>query len=155
MLVVGKLKENYLELGITEYIKRLSSYAKCKIIEIAEERAPDKLTKALENQIKQKEGERLFSLFQKDTYVIALAIQGKQFSSELFAHHIQELSTHGISHLTFVIGGSYGLSEQLLSKADMYLSFGIMTYPHQLMRLILVEQIYRALKINRGETYHK
>lgn len=155
IITVGKLKEKYLKLGIEEYLKRLSSYAKVEIIEVPDEKAPEVLSDSEMEQVKQKEGERILSKLYPDTYVIALAIEGKQKSSEELADTLDKLATYGKSKIAFIIGGSLGLSKDVLSRADEKLSFSKMTFPHQLMRLILVEQIYRAYRINRGEPYHK
>jgi 23S rRNA (pseudouridine1915-N3)-methyltransferase len=155
ILTVGKIKESFIEQGITEYMKRMTAYAKCKVIEVAEEKAPNKSNGTIDRQIKQKEGERLLALVPEDSYVIALAIHGKAISSETFAEQLQQVVVQGYSHFTFIIGGSLGMSDQVLQKAHLLLSFGNMTFPHQLMRLILMEQIYRAMKINRREPYHK
>lgn len=141
--------------GIAEYLKRLSAYAKVEIIEVADEKAPEELSILEMEQVKQKEGERILAKISHDTYVIALAIQGKMMSSEELADSIDKLMTYGKSKISFVIGGSLGLSADVLKRADEHLSFSKMTFPHQLMRLILVEQIYRAFRINRGEPYHK
>jgi 23S rRNA (pseudouridine1915-N3)-methyltransferase len=155
IIAVGKLKERYLLQGIDEYAKRLSAYAKLDIVEVAEEQARDPVSEAEADLIKDKEGERILKRIHPDSYVIALAINGKPMSSEQLAAHLDRLGTYGTSRITFLIGGSYGLSEKVLCRADLLLSFSKMTFPHQLMRLILLEQIYRAFKINRGETYHK
>lgn len=155
IITVGKLKEKYLKQGIEEYLKRLSSYAKVEIIEVPDEKAPEVLSDSEMEQVKQKEGERILSKLYPDTYVIALAIEGKQKSSEELADTLDKLATYGKSKIAFIIGGSLGLSKDVLSRADEKLSFSKMTFPHQLMRLILVEQIYRAYRINRGEPYHK
>jgi 23S rRNA (pseudouridine1915-N3)-methyltransferase len=155
ILCVGKLKEKYFRLGIEEYSKRLRSYARVSITEVADERAPETLSQAEIRQIKQAEGDRLLKKIPAQTYVIALAIQGRQLSSEDFAKKIGELATYGHSDITCVIGGSNGLSDEVLHRADFQLSFSAFTFPHQLMRLILIEQIYRAFKIIRGEPYHK
>jgi len=155
ILCIGKLKEKYLIQGCNEYIKRLTPYAKCSIIEVAEEPGKDPVSETEREQILTKEADRILSRLQTDSYVIALAIEGKQFSSTQLAQKIEQLMTHGQSHFTFIIGSTYGLSAKILSQADLLLSFSPMTFPHQLMRLILLEQIYRILKINRGETYHK
>jgi 23S rRNA (pseudouridine1915-N3)-methyltransferase len=152
---VGKLKEKYWVQGIAEYIKRLGAYAKVQIVEVADEKAPENMSEIEELQVKDKEGTRLLAQLKPDTYLIALAIDGQMWSSEQMAQHIEQLGTYGRSHITFVIGGSLGLSDEVLSRADQKLSFGKMTYPHQLMRLILTEQVYRAFKIMRGEKYHK
>lgn len=155
IVTVGKLKEKYLKQGIDEYLKRLGSYAKVEVIEVADEKAPEELSGTEMVQVKQKEGERILAKIGADTYVIALAINGKLKSSEELAEGLDKLATYGKSKIAFVIGGSLGLSEEVLKRADEHLSFSKMTFPHQLMRLILVEQIYRAFRINRGEPYHK
>lgn len=155
IVTVGKLKEKYLKLGIDEYTKRLSSYSKIEIIEVPDEKAPETLSDAEMLQVKKKEGERILSKVPTDAHVIALAIEGKQKSSEELADTIDKLGTYGKSRVTFIIGGSLGLSDEVLKRADDKLSFSKMTFPHQLMRLILVEQVYRAFRIMRGEPYHK
>ena len=155
IIAVGKLKEKYLKTGIDEYLKRLSSYAKVEILEIPDEKAPEELSAAEMEQVKQKEGEKLLAKLSQDTYVIALAIDGKMKSSEELADTLDKLATYGKSKIAFVIGGSLGLSNEVLKRADEKLSFSKMTFPHQLMRLILLEQIYRAFRINRNEPYHK
>lgn len=155
IVTVGKLKEKYLKQGIDEYLKRLGSYAKIEVIEVADEKAPEELSETEMVQVKQKEGERILAKINPDTYVIALAINGKLKSSEELADTIDKLATYGKSKIAFVIGGSLGLSDEVLKRSDELLSFSKMTFPHQLMRLILVEQVYRAFRINRGEPYHK
>ncbi|MCL1632178.1 23S rRNA (pseudouridine(1915)-N(3))-methyltransferase RlmH [Sporolactobacillus sp. CPB3-1] len=155
ILVVGKLKEKYFKQGIAEYTKRLSPYTKITITEVPDEKAPENLSAAEIEQVKRSEGERLLKKLPDSAYAIALAIQGKQISSEEFATRIQDLATYGHSEIAFIIGGSNGLSDEVLSRADFQLSFSKFTFPHQLMRLILIEQIYRAFKIMRGEPYHK
>jgi 23S rRNA (pseudouridine1915-N3)-methyltransferase len=155
IVTVGKLKEKYLKQGIEEYLKRLTSYAKVEIIEVADEKAPEELSELEMEQVKEKEGERILAKISQDTHVIALAINGKMQSSEELADSLDKLATYGKSKLAFVIGGSLGLSDEVLKRANDQLSFSKMTFPHQLMRLILVEQIYRAFRINRGEPYHK
>jgi 23S rRNA (pseudouridine1915-N3)-methyltransferase len=155
IVTVGKLKEKYLKQGIDEYLKRLSAYAKVEIVEVPDEKAPEVLSEAEMVQVKQKEGERILAKISQDTYVIALAIQGKMQSSEELAESIDKLATYGKSKLAFVIGGSLGLSDEVIKRSNEQLSFSKMTFPHQLMKLILVEQIYRAFRINRGEPYHK
>ncbi|GIN63304.1 ribosomal RNA large subunit methyltransferase H [Robertmurraya siralis] len=155
IITVGKLKEKYLKQGIDEYLKRMSAYAKVEIIEVADEKAPEVLSASEMLQVKEKEGERILAKLHPDTYVIALAIEGKQKSSEELADTLDKLATYGKSKIAFVIGGSLGLSQQVLQRSDEKLSFSKMTFPHQLMRLVLVEQIYRAFRINRGEPYHK
>jgi 23S rRNA (pseudouridine1915-N3)-methyltransferase len=155
IISVGKLKEKYLKMGIDEYIKRLSSYAKMDIIEVPDEKAPENLSDADMLIVKEKEGERILNKISDDSYVIALAIKGKEHTSESLANKIDQLATYGNSKVAFVIGGSLGLSDAVMKRADDTLSFSKMTFPHQLMKLILVEQIYRAYRINRNEPYHK
>ncbi|WP_270583183.1 23S rRNA (pseudouridine(1915)-N(3))-methyltransferase RlmH [Bacillus smithii] len=155
IVTVGKLKEKYLKQGIEEYLKRLSAYAKVEIIEVADEKAPETLSESEMEHVKQKEGERILAKLQPDTHVIALAIEGKMYTSEQFSAHIDQLATYGKSKIAFIIGGSLGLSSQVLKRADETISFSKMTFPHQLMRLILLEQVYRAFRIMRGEPYHK
>jgi 23S rRNA (pseudouridine1915-N3)-methyltransferase len=155
IVTVGKLKEKYLKMGIDEFLKRLNSYAKVEVIEVSDEKAPEELSELEMLQVKQKEGERILAKISQDTYVIALAINGKMQSSEELADTLDKLATYGKSKIAFIIGGSLGLSEEVLKRANEQLSFSKMTFPHQLMKLILVEQIYRAYRINRGEPYHK
>lgn len=152
---VGKIKEKYLKQGIQEYTKRLSVYAKVDIIELADEKAPENLSEAEMEEVKRKEGERILNALQSDMYVITLEIEGKMLTSEQLAAKMEDLATYGKSKVAFVIGGSLGLSEDVRKRSDYNLSFSKMTFPHQLMRLILLEQIYRGFKINRGEPYHK
>jgi 23S rRNA (pseudouridine1915-N3)-methyltransferase len=149
ILTVGNLKEKYLRDACAEYLKRLQAYAKLTVTEVEEEKKGTAIIR------KQKEGERILKKLASDTYVIVLAIEGKGFSSDQFATKINQLGTYGNSHLTFVIGGSDGLSPEVIQKADLKLSFSKMTFPHQLMRVFLLEQIYRGFKIIRGENYHK
>ncbi|MGG4203766.1 23S rRNA (pseudouridine(1915)-N(3))-methyltransferase RlmH [Paenibacillus jamilae] len=155
LIGVGKLKEKYLVMGIQEYVKRLGSYIKFQMIEVADEKAPDTLSEAEVRQVKEREGERILAHVKSEAHIIVLAIDGKLWSSEELAEELDKLGTYGTSHVVFVIGGSHGLSDEVLRRAQQKLSFGRMTLPHQLMRLVLVEQIYRAVKINRGEPYHK
>lgn len=155
VISVGKLKEKYLKQGIEEYSKRLSAYIRLQMIEVTDEKAPENLSEAEMNQIKQKEGERILAQIKPDHYVLALAIEGTMPTSEQLAEKLDKLALHGNSQLVFVIGGSLGLSKDVYNRANGLLSFSKMTFPHQLMRLILLEQIYRAFKINRGEPYHK
>jgi 23S rRNA (pseudouridine1915-N3)-methyltransferase len=152
---VGKLKEKYLKLGIDEFTKRLTVYAKIELVEVPDEKAPEQLSELEMEQVKQKEGEKILAKISPDTYVIALAIDGKMKSSEELADSIDKLATYGKSKIAFVIGGSLGLSKEVLQRADEKLSFSKMTFPHQMMKLILLEQVYRAFRINRGEPYHK
>lgn len=155
IITVGKLKEKYLKQGIDEYLKRLSAYAKMDIIEVPDEKAPEELSETEMIQVKQKEGERILAKIHPDAHVIALALEGKMKSSEELADNLDKLATYGKSKIAFVIGGSLGLSQEVLQRADDKLSFSKMTFPHQLMKLILLEQVYRAFRINRGEPYHK
>ena len=155
IVAVGKLKEKYLKQGIQEYLKRLSSYAKVDIVEVADEKAPENLSEAEEKQVKDKEGERILNAISPDTYVITLEIEGKMLTSEQLAKKMDELALHGKSKIAFVIGGSLGLSEAVQKRSDFAISFSKMTFPHQLMRLILLEQVYRGFRISRGEPYHK
>ena len=155
IISVGKLKEKYLKMGIEEYTKRLGSYAKIDLIEVADEKAPENLSDADMEIVKKKEGERILAKIGADTYVIALAIEGKMKSSEQLADDLQSLMTYGRSKIAFVIGGSLGLHEDVMKRSDEKLSFSKMTLPHQLMKLVLVEQVYRAFRIIKGEPYHK
>lgn len=155
IITVGKLKEKYLKQGIDEYLKRLSAYAKMDIIEVPDEKAPEELSETEMNMVKQKEGERILAKIHPDTHVIALAIEGKMKSSEELADTIDKLATYGKSKIAFIIGGSLGLSDDVLKRSNDKLSFSKMTFPHQLMKLILLEQVYRAFRINRGGPYHK
>lgn len=155
IITVGKLKEKYLTSGIAEYAKRLGPYVKLQLVEVADEKAPETMSAAEEAQVRDKEGERLLAHIKPEAHVIALAIDGELWSSEQLASQMDKLATYGSSQMAFVIGGSNGLSPAVLRRAQQKLSFGRMTFPHQLMRLILVEQVYRAVKINRGEPYHK
>ena len=152
---VGKLKEKYFKDGIAEYRKRLTKFAKVNIVEVPDEKAPESLSEAEMTQVKAVEGERILAKIADREWVIALAIEGKQRPSEQFAKEIDDLATYGHSDITFVIGGSLGLSPAVMKRADDTLSFGRLTMPHQLMRLVLIEQIYRAFMINIGSPYHK
>ena len=155
IITVGKIKEKYLRDAIAEYSKRLSKYCKLEIIEVADEKTPDRASGTVEQMIREKEGERISRYIREDAYVIALAIDGQMLSSEALAAKIEQLGVSGTSHIILVIGGSIGLSDQILSRADFHLSFSKMTFPHQLMRVILLEQIYRSYRIINGEPYHK
>jgi 23S rRNA (pseudouridine1915-N3)-methyltransferase len=155
IIAVGKLKEKYLKDAVNEYMKRLSAYAKVEVIEIADEKEPDNASAKDIEIIKNKEGSKILDKIKEREYVILLDVEGKLISSEDLAGKIAELSLSGDSNLVFVIGGSNGVSEEVRAKADFKLSFSKMTFPHQLMRIILLEQIYRGFKINRGESYHK
>lgn len=155
LITVGKLKERYLQQGVVEYLKRLQPYCKLEIIEVAEEKARGPLRPADIEKVIEKEGQRLLQRLSSDSYVIALMIEGTSYSSEQLARHFQQLATYGKSRISFLIGGSLGLSPQVVSQAHLQLSLSSLTLPHQLVRLILLEQIYRTFKINNGETYHK
>lgn len=155
ILTVGKIKEKYLRDAIAEYSKRLSRYAKLEIIEVADEKTPDNASETVETNIKNKEAERLLKYIRDDAYLITLEIKGKQLTSEELAQKIDTLGVQGTSHIIFVIGGSLGLGEEVLKRSNYALSFSKMTFPHQLMRVILLEHIYRSYRINCGEPYHK
>lgn len=155
IVAVGKVKEKFYRDAIAEFEKRLSKYCKLEIVEVADEKTPDNASASQELQIKAKEGDRILSAIKDDMHVIALAIEGKQLSSTELADKIDKLGISGRSSIAFVIGGSLGLDERVLKRADFKLSFSPMTFPHQLMRVILLEQIYRAYRIIAGEPYHK
>lgn len=155
LVTVGKVKEKYYRDAIAEYEKRISRYCKLDMIEVADEKTPDKASELLESQIKQKEAERILKHIREDSYCIALAIEGKKLNSLGFAEHLEKFGLSGKSNIVFVIGGSLGLHESVLKRADEKLSFSDMTFPHQLMRVILLEQIYRCYRIIHGEPYHK
>lgn len=155
MVTVGKIKEKYLRDGIAEYVKRLSRYCKLEIIELQDEKTPDRASEAEELQIKNTEGERILKNIRDTDYVIALAIEGKMLDSVELSEKIEKLGVQGISSIVLIIGGSLGLSDAVLRRADFKLSFSKMTFPHQLMRMILLEQIYRAYRIMNKEPYHK
>lgn len=155
LITVGKIKEKFYVQAIQEYCKRLSRYCKLEIVEVADEKTPDHASETMETQIKDKEGERILKALKDDSYVIALAIEGKMRSSEELAARIEQLGIGRESHLAFIIGGSLGLSKAVLDRANEKLSFSAMTFPHQLMRVILLEQIYRSYRIIHNEPYHK
>ncbi|MGI5932267.1 MAG: 23S rRNA (pseudouridine(1915)-N(3))-methyltransferase RlmH [Eubacterium sp.] len=152
---VGKLKERFFRDAAAEYTKRLSRYCHVRIIEVPDEKTPEHASVTQKKQITQKEGQRLLAKISSSSYVIALAIPGRSYTSEKLAAHISDLTLHGRSELAFVIGGSLGLSDEVLQRADEQISFSDLTFPHQLMRVILLEQIYRCFRINHGEPYHK
>lgn len=152
---VGKIREKYFKAGIAEYEKRLSAFAKVQVVEVAEEKAPESLSPAEMAEVKDKEGKRVLGRIKDREYVIALAIEGRQRASEVFAKEIADLGTYGHPDITFVIGGSLGLSPEVMHRANDTLSFGKLTLPHTLMKLVLIEQIYRAFMINAGRPYHK
>ena len=155
LVTVGKIKERYFEDAIREYAKRLSRYCRLDIIQVADEKTPDNAGEALETQIREKEGERILAGIREGAYVIALAIEGKMLDSVELSEKIAALGVSGTSQIIFIIGGSLGLSKQVLDRADYLLSFSRMTFPHQLMRVILLEQIYRGYRIMNGQAYHK
>lgn len=155
ILSVGKIKEKYLTAGIAEYAKRLSRYCKLTFCQVADEKTPDKASGALNTQIKEVEGDRLMKHIREQDYVIALAIDGQMLDSVELSRKIDSLGISGNSSIAFVIGGSLGLSDTVLKRADYKLSFSRMTFPHQLMQMILLEQIYRAYRIINNEPYHK
>ncbi|WP_430884443.1 23S rRNA (pseudouridine(1915)-N(3))-methyltransferase RlmH [Fusibacter sp. JL216-2] len=155
VISVGKIKEKYFTGAINEYAKRLTKYCKLEQVEVPDEKAPENLSEKEMVQVKDKEGERILSKINDQAYVIALAIEGKQMTSEGLSEHIEKLGVSGKSHIVFVIGGSLGLSDKVLKRANYKLSFSRMTFPHQLMKVVLLEQVYRAFRIVRGEPYHK
>lgn len=155
VVAVGRLKERYLKEGIAEYAKRLSRFCDLQLLEAGDEQAPDSLSAAQEEQIKKKEAAGIMSRLKEGTFLIVLDIKGTRKTSEAFSSDLQNCFTSGRSNITFVIGGSLGLDAELIRKADLKLSLSDMTFPHQLTRLILLEQLFRAFKIMNGETYHK
>lgn len=152
---VGKLKEKYLKEAISEYSKRLSRFSEVKIIEVDDEYAPDTLSEAQESQVKKKEADKLLKRVKQGSYVILLDLAGEQTTSSGFSAKIENIMLSGNSHITFIIGGSLGLDQSLINIADYRLCLSKMTFPHQLVRVILMEQVYRAFKIIKNETYHK
>ncbi len=155
IISVGKIKEKYLKDAIAEYAKRLGKYCRLEIIEVADEKTPDQASETAEEGIRAKEAERILKNIKDDMYVITLEIQGKMLTSEELADKIETLGIQGKSSIAFVIGGSIGLGKAVLDRSDFALSFSRMTFPHQLMRVILLEQIYRGFRIINGEPYHK
>lgn len=155
LVSVGKIKEKYLRDAIDEYSKRLQRYCKLEVIELADEKTPDNASQKEELIIKEKEGEAILKILKDNMYVIALDLKGKMISSEEFSEHIKDLGVNGESNIAFVIGGSLGLSQQVLNRANYKLCFSKMTFPHQLFRVMLLEQVYRGFRIMKGEPYHK
>lgn len=155
IVCVGKIKESFYREAVAEYAKRLSRYCRLEIIEVADEKTPEGASLQMEEQIRDKEGRRILEKLQEDAFVCTLEIGGKNLSSEGLAQWMEKLTVGGTSHIMFVIGGSLGLHESVSRRADLALSFSEMTFPHQLMRVILTEQIYRAFRIIHGEPYHK
>ncbi len=155
ILCVGKIKEKYLRDAVDEYSKRLSRYCKLNIVEVNDEKTPDEGIDSLEEKVRETEGERLARYLKDNAFIVTLEIEGSQLSSTELAKKIGDIAVSGRSHIQFIIGGSLGLSKDIIKRADMHLSFSQMTFPHQLMRVILLEQIYRSFKINANEPYHK
>ncbi|MBN2260770.1 MAG: 23S rRNA (pseudouridine(1915)-N(3))-methyltransferase RlmH [Clostridiales bacterium] len=155
IISVGKIKEKYLRDAIKEYAKRLGAYCNLNFIEISDEKAPETLSEKEMEIIKDKEGERILSKIKESQYVYALELKGKQRTSEMFSEELDKLQIYGSSDIVFVIGGSLGLSTQVISRSNSQISFSKMTFPHQLMKVILIEQIYRAFRIMKNEPYHK
>lgn len=154
IICIGKIKEKFFKDAIDEYSKRLSKYCKLNILELPDEKIPDKTNINIENSIKSKECDNIINHIKKDSYIICLDLKGKQFSSEEFSKNIENISMTS-SQITFIIGGSLGLTEKILNIANQKICFSKMTFPHQLIRIFLLEQIFRAFKISNGETYHK
>lgn len=155
VIAVGKIKEKFYRDAIAEYGKRLQKYCRFEIVEVEDEKTPDKAGDALEERIREKEAERILKYVKPEAYVVTLEIQGRKMDSPAFAGAIGKLATYGTSHIQFIIGGSLGLHKGVSARADVKISFSDMTFPHQLMRVILSEQIYRAYRIINGEPYHK
>lgn len=151
----GKLKEKYLKEGIAEFQKRLTVYTKLEIIEVADEKCPENLSAADMEIVKKKEGERIISKISASSYIITLELEGKQLTSGELARKIEDITVRGFSHITFIIGGSLGLHQNIRDKSNFKLCFSKMTFPHQMMKLILIEQVYRGFRILRNEPYHK
>lgn len=155
LITVGKIKERFYREAVAEYEKRLSRYCRLEIVQVEDEKTPDKAGTALDDAVRRREAERILRYVREEAYVVTLEIQGKMYDSEGFAGEIDRLANRGISHIQFIIGGSLGLHEDVCKRADLAVSFSKMTFPHQLMRVILLEQIYRAFRIINGEPYHK
>lgn len=155
ILAVGKLKEKYLVEGVKEYLKRLNPYARVEISEVPDEPCPENAPPAIEEQVKQKEADRLIKRLRPGTFLIVLDARGKMFTSEELAGKIEELALTGRSDITFIIGGSVGLATSIVDRADLLLSLSKLTFPHQIVRLVLLEQVYRCFRIIKNEPYHK
>lgn len=155
IIAVGRIKEKFYREAMAEYGKRLGKYCRFEVIETEDEKTPDKAGQALEEQIKEKEGQRILKYIKEDAYVITLEIQGQKIESVAFAKKLEKLATYGKSHIQFIIGGSLGLHRTVSERADEKISFSDLTFPHQLMRILLAEQIYRSYRIIHGEPYHK
>ena len=154
IICIGKLKEKYLKDAVSEYSKRLSKYCKINIIELSDEKIPSKVNDSIINSVKIEEGTKIINSLKNDSYVFSLDLKGKQYSSEEFSHKIQELSVNGYSTITFIIGGTLGLTNEVLKKSNELICFSKMTFPHQLIRVFLLEQLFRGFKIANNETYH-
>lgn len=155
LVTVGKIKEKYWKDAIAEYRKRLGAYCKLELLEVADEKTPDNASSIEADIIRKKEGERILKQIRDDAYVVILAIEGRKLSSELLSSKLEQLGINGNSHIVFVIGGSIGVSSEVMKRADYSLSFSDMTFPHQMMRVILLEQIYRSYRIMYNQPYHK
>jgi 23S rRNA (pseudouridine1915-N3)-methyltransferase len=155
ILCVGKIKENYLKDAIAEYSKRLSKYCNLKLIEVPDEKVPEKISENVIKSIKDEEAKKMLNSLKKETYLICLDLNGKEYSSEEFSEKIENIAVNGNSSITFVIGGTLGIGDEILSLAKEKICFSKMTFPHQLIRVFLLEQIFRSFKISNGETYHR
>ena len=155
IIAVGKVKEKFYRDALAEYGKRRGKYCRLEVVEVEDEKTPDKAGEALELQIKEKEAQRILKYVKEDAYLITLEIEGRKMDSVSFAKKLEKLATYGTSHIQFVIGGSLGLHDMVSARADEKISFSDMTFPHQLMRILLEEQIYRGYRIICGEPYHK
>lgn len=155
IICVGKLKENYLKDAILEYSKRLSKYCNLNIIELQDEKLPEKISDKLIEEIKNKEGKKILNNIKKDSYTIALDLKGKQYQSEEFSNKIDDIQLRGFSNINFIIGGTLGISQDVLNNCNELICFSKMTFPHQLIRVFLLEQLFRSFKISNGETYHR
>lgn len=154
IICVGKLKENYLKDAANEYSKRLSKYCNLRFIEIQDEKLPNKINNSIINEVKEKECKKILENIKKDSYVMALDLKGKQFTSEEFSAKLEDITVNGYSTINFIIGGTLGLTEEVLKSSNELISFSKMTFPHQLIRIFLEEQLFRAFKISNNETYH-
>lgn len=155
IICVGKIKEQYLKDAIAEYSKRLSKYCSLTITEISDEQVPNNLNDKLAQNIKQTESNHILSHIKRDSYIICLDLKGKQFSSEEFSQKIESIALNDSSSITFIIGGTLGISDDLLKRSNELICFSKMTFPHQLIRVFLLEQLFRAFKISNNETYHR
>lgn len=154
IICVGKLKETYLKQAVEEYSKRLKKYCELNIVEISDEQLPSKINDSIIEQVKEKECKKIMENIRNDSYVIPLDLRGKQYTSEDFSNKIENIQTQGYSNITFIIGGTLGLTNEVLSRANESICFSKMTFPHQLIRVFLLEQIFRGFKISKNETYH-